>query len=954
MFILVLFSWPALCLGGLLEDQEDQNELHRLRQDRRSASKELLSDRTALSSAAKFGLLVIPVDFDGTRLPSTWSPRESLDAQLFGGHGSTMEYYFRVASGGNVDLKITLAPLVHMEGTRDSYSDVGYSGFHRTRALATEAITAVARQGLEFRRLDMDGPDGLPGSGDDDGQVDGVLILHSGPGQENDPAQGLIQPLQFFIDPPVESGGIQAAFYAVASLQSGLGIWAHETGHLLGMEDRYDPLLHPEASGVDVRSLGGLGRFSLMSSGAWGTGDGHNPALPDAYTSIQLGWTVPQRYPLTNNPVCPVAAWRGSGTTPVQVFSSGVLGSEFFLMETRDPELTYPFDMGLPSGQMLVYHVDETVPDGWYVSDGGNAYHLRARLVEADNDLLLQNGEDDGRPEDLFPGPLGVESLTPLTTPGTGGYGGPSGVSFEEITSHGNMVSCVISDSPSQHVIDLDFQVIQEDQCLLDLVVHSLANPMGDLQCMLTVSGEGGGEFPGGHSSQEFTLTEQDGIWTPHEPLLFVAPTNPPPGAITDFHFQFVTDEQDLPLEHQPWVWLSDADIFDFNDPGWEFWDQEFPNTEINTQWHLWNQAPFLTADESAVLACTGEDYPTSSAWPHVQYGRKGRAALISPILGPEIRAIQLTHAIEVEFLHAGTVMDGAAVFWQGPDGTLVPAAPVDGWDAVISPESDNTLGGAAVFADSLLILDENNFPQWRVDVLPLPDSGQGPWRLRLEFSSYYLWRWKGWVISSMEPLNVVPASAFPVVWNTSAEECPAGLYFSKPDPDNGFNNPVVEFFDLQTRNFEAIPDQENHLTPCASGFLMPRDFILNELQPLGLTRHLLRVLFTGVKGTVASRAVVVYPDDGARAVGYLEQPFPNPSTGSIKFLIDIPVSQTASLKIYDLRGRLVHDRPCSSGRYQIFWDGFDDQGRRLATGNYYLKLEGSGFSTMRKVVLIR
>ncbi len=939
---------------GLATDSEDIAELHRLRSDRRHSAKNVQSQQKSVNAPARFGLLVIPVDFSDQRLPSDWNPLDNLSTRIFGSQGHTLENYFDVASDGKMALEITIAPLVPLAGARRTYSDVGLAGFTRTRAMATEAITAVADQGLEFRRLDMDGPDGIPGSDDDDGQVDGVLILHSAPGQENDPALGLIQPLQFFIEPPVESGGVQAAFYAVASLQSGLGIWAHETGHLLGMEDRYDPLLHPESGGVDVRSLGGLGKFSLMASGAWGTGDGNNPALPDAYTCWQLGWTSIQRFPQAGNPPCTVSAWRGQGLPPVQVWSAGPLESEFYLMEARDPQATFPFDGGIPAGQMLIYHVDETVPDGWYISDDDTGYHLRARLVEADHDFALKNGEDDGRSEDLFPGPLSVNMFTPFTLPGSAGYTGPSGISMENITASGSSVTFDVSDSEAEFVLDLEFQVMSGPETQLILSVRSLGLPISELSCTISVSGEGGGHFPGGAFSQNVLLSQTSGIWSPIEAVYFEAPDQPAEGAITTFHFQFLADGQNLPVETLPWVWTTKNSIFDFQQPGWTFWEQTLPNDVSNTQWHLWNQAPFLTADGTAVLACTGEEESTSANWPNVQYGRRGRAALISPAVGDDLAGIQLTHAVEVEFLHAGAVMDGAAVFWQAPDGSTVPALPVDGWDAVISTESDNSLGGSSVFADSMLVLDDGFLPQWRCDVLPLPTSGQGPWRLRLEFSSNYLWRWRGWFVAKMEPVSQIPESAFPVQWQKGNAICGAGLQFDAPFPGHIFDNPVVEFFDPARGGFFALDGQEIHLAHCNLRYLLPRRYILDQLHPLGLTRHLLRVVFLGPQGKVASRSIVVYPDEGARAIGYLEQPFPNPSTGSIKFLVEVPEGQQANLKVYDLRGRLVHKQNCSAGRYQIFWNGLDDQGRPLAAGNYYLKLEGSSFSSMRKVVLIR
>ncbi len=49
-----------------------------------------------------------------------------------------------------------------------------------------------------------------------------------------------------------------------------------------------------------------------------------------------------------------------------------------------------------------------------------------------------------------------------------------------------------------------------------------------------------------------------------------------------------------------------------------------------------------------------------------------------------------------------------------------------------------------------------------------------------------------------------------------------------------------------------------------------------------------------------------------------------------------------------------VYQQDYYSGRHQVFWSGSDNDGRRLAAGTYYLKLDGSGFSSLRKVVLIR
>ncbi|MCP4292344.1 MAG: hypothetical protein GY780_10995, partial [bacterium] len=446
--------------------------MHRLRAERRTAAKLVQAEKSGIDTPANFNLLVIPVDFSDVRLPSDWESDAELASRLFPLEGQAMANYFHVASAENLQMNFTLSPLINLSGTRRDYSDIGYYGFSRSRLMATEAITKVAQLGLEFRRLDNDGPDGLPGTDDDDGQVDGVLILHAGVGQENDFTNGQIQALQFFIEPAVQSGGVDAAFYAVASMHSGLGIWAHETGHLLGLEDRYDPLLPASQGSSEVRSRGGLGKFSLMSSGAWGTGEGDNPALPDAYSCWQLGWVDFQRLPEAGNPQGIAMPWRENNPV-IQVFSKGPLAQEFFLLETRNPELTAPFDQGVPANQVMIYHVDENVPDGSYLVED-TSYHLRVRLIEADNNQNLQMGLDDGSEDDLFPGALDVLWLTPGTLPSSAGYYETTEVSLGPFVRENSGVIFDVFDTFDPFSIHLDFEVLNNSSPL-DIRINSLA-----------------------------------------------------------------------------------------------------------------------------------------------------------------------------------------------------------------------------------------------------------------------------------------------------------------------------------------------------------------------------------------------------------------------------------------------------------------------------------------------
>ncbi|MEU9130161.1 immune inhibitor A domain-containing protein [Kitasatospora sp. NPDC048540] len=85
---------------------------------------------------------------------------------------------------------------------------------------------------------------------------------------------------------PVGNSGIWVGDYTMQPENGGLGVFAHEYGHDLGLPDLYDT----SGSGND----NSVGFWSLMSSGSWlGTGKneiGDKPADLDVWSKLQLGW----------------------------------------------------------------------------------------------------------------------------------------------------------------------------------------------------------------------------------------------------------------------------------------------------------------------------------------------------------------------------------------------------------------------------------------------------------------------------------------------------------------------------------------------------------------------------------------------------------------------------------------------------------------------------------------
>jgi hypothetical protein len=79
-----------------------------------------------------------------------------------------------------------------------------------------------------------------------------------------------------------------------------------------------------------------------------------------------------------------------------------------------------------------------------------------------------------------------------------------------------------------------------------------------------------------------------------------------------------------------------------------------------------------------------------------------------------------------------------------------------------------------------------------------------------------------------------------------------------------------------------------------------------------------------------------------------LSRALPNPFTATTSIVYSIPVSLDAplSLRIHDAQGRLVRELangPVTTGPHVAFWDGCDQQGRPVAAGTYFYRIEWNG-----------
>lgn len=109
-----------------------------------------------------------------------------------------------------------------------------------------------------------------------------------------------------------------------------------------------------------------------------------------------------------------------------------------------------------------------------------------------------------------------------------------------------------------------------------------------------------------------------------------------------------------------------------------------------------------------------------------------------------------------------------------------------------------------------------------------------------------------------------------------------------------------------------------------------------------------------GVTGT--SDPVDVGP--GGPLAFRLHAGHPNPFVRSTTIRFDVPWRAVVSLRVYDVRGRLVRTLAAGvaleAGRHQRVWNGTTEDGKRARAGVYFYELTAAGFRRVSRVVKLR
>ncbi|HEX4936065.1 MAG TPA: M6 family metalloprotease domain-containing protein, partial [Gemmatimonadaceae bacterium] len=203
--------------------------------------------------------------------------------------GSMREYYRAIsnftpgARGRGVDVQGDVYGWFRMPQPLAYYAN-NTSGMDTTyprnaQGLAADAVKAALAAGVDFTPYDA-----LK-----EKVVTALFVVHAGRGAEETGEKGDLWSHKWTIPgSPVVAPGLRVKTYLTVPEDCGVGVCAHEWGHLAARwADFYD-------TGEDEKTTSnGLGDYCLMASGSWGNG-GRTPTLPNAMLRQFHEWITPQ------------------------------------------------------------------------------------------------------------------------------------------------------------------------------------------------------------------------------------------------------------------------------------------------------------------------------------------------------------------------------------------------------------------------------------------------------------------------------------------------------------------------------------------------------------------------------------------------------------------------------------------------------------------------------------
>ncbi|MCX5799993.1 MAG: M6 family metalloprotease domain-containing protein [Candidatus Eisenbacteria bacterium] len=761
---------------------------------------------TSATLTVERNAIVILVDFSDNTASTATYPPSHYSEMLFSEDSyptRSMRDYYIENSYGQFAVGGAVTQWLRMPQTYAYYVD-GQRGLlgaypNNARKLAEDAVLAADAY-VDFSQFDNDGPDGVPNSGDDDGYVDAVFVVHAGKGYEETLNPNHIHSHQWSTKSPITVDGVKVSTYSMEPDNGKIGVFSHEFGHVLGLPDLYD-------SGYDAR---GLGYWSVMAGGSWGNG-GLTPTHFDAWSKSKLGFVTPQV--CTTNVAAVSLPNAETSPTSYVVWTNGVYSREYFMVENRQQTL---FDSYLLGSGLVVYHVDEEALGNNSQCCGACVLHCIVAVEQADGECDLENNTNSGDTGDPFPGSGGANNPNHVfdysSTPNSRDYSdNDTQVAMDGITLAGGVVQMGVT-VETLPAIKISGKAVHDTLALGSGNGDGILDPGEtiDLSVELNNYGIDAEDVRAGlHTSDVFVTLISDTsaygaipaneIRSPEVPFeLSLSSTCPiPHGIILDMN---ISGSPDYSVSRRFFVGVGDT-------VGFYDWGHSAVKDGYEDQWHLSTEKNHTTGDASCwKCGSTVLD----------NYANLMDAALYTtPFYVTEGTELTFWHWMEAEYYNASVAWDGGVVEISVAGGPWQIITPSGGYPYTMKacPECYSPFpAGTPCFSGISGV--------WKYERFIL--SGYpGPARVRFRFGTDVAETYRGWYIDDVALTNAQLTS----VSEQSPPEVPTSLLAAYPNPFNP----------LTTIKFSVAANEgPAHLFICdVSGRLVKR--LVDKVLPAGL-----------------------------------------------------------------------------------------------------------------------
>ena len=344
---------------------------------------------------------IILVEFKDKKFNNT--RQDIIDAMLTG--NESVGQYFRDQSNGMYEPDFEVFGIYTLSQNREYYG--GHQGNDNDKGLGwlvTEACQLATADGVAFSPYDTNNDD----------YCDVVIVIYAGVGEAQaswihpeavwpcnwslsaayyygSGGNGAFRPSSG--DPIVDNFAVFNELYGSndnGTTIDGIGTFAHEFGHCLGLPDFYDT-----GDGDHY----GLGDWDIMCMGCYNN-DGFTPPGYSAYEKNFMGWIEL----ITPNPgtyyTLPVWNQKSASTDKALCITSDLNSNEFFILENRKKQ---GWDRYAPGEGIMITHVTYNA-DRWWGDSPNNEDIQLMTLMNADNswsyydeatDLWPQNGKTE-------------------------------------------------------------------------------------------------------------------------------------------------------------------------------------------------------------------------------------------------------------------------------------------------------------------------------------------------------------------------------------------------------------------------------------------------------------------------------------------------------------------------------------------------------------------------------